>query len=170
MRKKIIIIIIIAIVAIALGITAHHFVAHRSDQTAQEWLDKQSEYVNNLTVYTDQMDDVFTLYFTGAISAEDFYVHLQTLYAEVDIMETDYQTYKESHPIVIGSQTYKTKLGTEAIGKCYGLLKEMLDKCAIDYDAPDLVLYEYLNYHQLIIEQLADYIVSQNMSTTPAYG
>ena len=54
--------------------------------TGEEWLSVQSAYINEMSIYADNMDTIFALYIGGSISEEDFLNHIEILEDELTVM------------------------------------------------------------------------------------
>lgn len=160
LRTKPMIAIVVFLVGIGIIARIIAYLDYSQEITGTEWFDMQEEYIDEMNTYADNMDDIFTLYLSGAISAEDFQNHISILSDELKVMQTVYEKYKEEHPVRTGTHTYSSKIGCEAIENCYDTFEKILDMASQEENYSDIntLGYKYLAYQQEIIENLADYM------------
>lgn len=73
MTKKKIILCVTIIALSILGIFAFKsFQKYQKQYTGKQWYERQSDYINDLSVYAGEMDDIFSLYIAESISEDDF--------------------------------------------------------------------------------------------------
>lgn len=155
--KKRIIIIIIPIVIIGIIIFANL----RSDRiTGEEWFKKQQTYVDELETYSDEVADVYLLYFNGNISADDFYNHVTVLQQELAIMEQVRAKELEAHPIKPDTYEYYAKLGCEAVDTAYESYKSLLATSLTNYNDSSQVMYDYLTVKSDMKNIMWDYALA----------
>lgn len=128
--------------------------------TGEEYLKKQNIHVDELEIYADNVDNVVALYLNGNIKEKDFLNHLVVFQQELDLMKASYQEEKQTHPVKVGSHTYATKKGTEAIEECYEIFEKIIGMMEENYQDKESLSYQYIAYHQDIIGALADYMTA----------
>ena len=118
-KRKIITIISIAVVIVLTGtITFNVIKAKRQEEkklTANEWFLDQTDYLNNILNFLDSMDTVYSLYLSGSMSKTDFVNYNTLLKQQYAIMDNEYEQYKRDNPIKMGTQSYISQSGIEAI-------------------------------------------------------
>jgi hypothetical protein len=141
-------------------ITSFVLVGCNSEITGNEWLKMQDDFVDDLESFTSDMDEVYSLYFSGKISDDDFVEEVSTLYNLYDVMMLKREDFKAQHPIKPESHTYLSKRGTSALDNIPVTLKKILD-CSIQSDGTPLdnknLSYKYLKYKDDIIGYFMDY-------------
>lgn len=134
--------------------------------TGNEWVLMQKDSVSDLETFANSMDDIFSLYFIGAISDEDFAQEINTLKQEYQLMQADYQQKKEENPILPESYSYAAQKGIAGIENVRQLLGEILDN-AIDENgnpvAADELSYIYMGYQQELVDYLAEYVTAYQL-------
>ena len=162
-KKRKIGIFVVAVILILGSISAVKTYQYYSRQiSGMEWLKQQEKYITDLKSYSENMDNIFTLYITGGISQEDFLNHLSVLNDELTILKADYQKAKEEHPVRTGSHTHSTKSGCEAVEKCYDTLSNLIEVASSkeNYSNTDILSYKYIVFRQEITDQLSIYTTS----------
>ena len=151
-------VVIILILIFVIGIAAS--MPKSSEISGIEYFSMQGRYMDDLENFADQMDDVVSLYISGAIKEEDFLIHLQQLEEEEKIMKGLYDKEKKENPVKTGSHTYDTKAGCEAVEACFFAFESLVSEMEETSSEPEQIGYIYLSYHQEFADHLADYIVS----------
>lgn len=128
--------------------------------TGEEWLSVQSTYIDEMSIYADNMDTIFALYIGGSISEADFLNHIEILEDELTVMVAARDELQDKYEIKTGSHTYSSKKGCEAVDHCYLTLKDILDMARNNYQDVDVLSYKYLAFHQEVIDDLADYMAA----------
>lgn len=131
--------------------------------TGNEWLVLQKDCIKDLEAYAKGMDDVYTLYITDAITAEDFAVEINLLKQQYDILVGFYEKMKLDNPIKPESHSYLSRRGTDAIVNLYKTFGDILAHSADGTGTPipaDQLSYTYLAYRQVIISDLVEYMTA----------
>ena len=116
MTKKKIILCVTIIALSILGIFAFKsFQKYQKQYTGKQWYERQSDYINDLSVYAGEMDDIFSLYIAESISEDDFLNHVSLLQNQLSVIQVSYQQEKENHPVRTGSYTYNQKYACEGV-------------------------------------------------------
>lgn len=158
--KRLLIGIFIICIIFAGGGTFYYFHSIKDEITGEEYLKKQAVHVDELETYADNMDNVVALYLNGNIEEQDFINHLDVFQQELSLMKASYQQEKQEHPVKVGSHTYATKKGSEAIEECYEIFGKILSMMKETYPDKEVFSYQYIAYHQDIIGALADYMTA----------
>lgn len=131
--------------------------------TGNEWLVKQKDCLDDLQAYANGMDEVYVLYITGAITADDFSAELNLLRQQYKILLGFYDTMKSENPVIPESHSYISKRGSDAISRLYEVFQDILDN-SVDADGvpfpADQLSYTYLAYRQVIINDLVEYMTA----------
>lgn len=128
--------------------------------TGNEWLIKQQECFDDLEAFASGMDEVYALYFTQSITAEDFLVELNLLKQQYKLLNAYYEEMKKENPIEPETHSFLSKKGTEAIENLYKCLGEILDTSVDSAGVPlpaDQLTYQYLAYQQTLNGYIAEY-------------
>lgn len=132
----------------------------QNEITGKEYLKQQAVHMDELEIYADNVDNVVALYLNGNIKEQDFMNHLSVFQQELALMNASYQKEKEEHPVKVGSHTYATKKGGEAIEECYTIYGKILTMLEENYHEKETMSYKYIAYHQDVIGALADYMTA----------
>ena len=134
--------------------------------TGNEWVMMQESSMSDLETFTNSMDDVFSLYFMGAISDEDFVQEVNILKQEYLLLEADYQQLKEENLILPESYSYAAQKGIAGIENAREIIGEILDS-AVDEEgnliSPEELSYIYMSYQQELIDSLTDYVTAYQL-------
>ena len=114
-KKTMIRIVIILILAGCAGAGIRSYYLYKQQYTGKEWLSHQKSYFKQLETFSDTVDTVISLYLNNNISEKDLQNHIGDLQEELLLMHTAYKEEKEKHPVRLGTDTYETKSGTEAV-------------------------------------------------------
>ena len=129
----------------------------------EDWLLLQESGMEELTTFTENMDDIYALYFSDMISKEDFKQELLMLNHTFNVLQAKYEDLKEQYEIVPESHTYISKKGSEAVDKIRKTLSNMLmdsvDKSGEPKSINELS-YLYIAYRDECATYLSEYIVS----------
>ena len=160
MKKKIIILFVILAI-IAVGIISFKTLTANSNRiTGDEWFNKQQTYVDELETYSDEVADVYLLYFNGNISADDFYNHVTVLQQELTIMAEVRNKELEAHPIAPDTYGYYAKLGCEAVDNAYETYEGLLSASLTNYEDSSQVMYDYLTVKSDMKNIMWDYALA----------
>ena len=128
--------------------------------TGNEWLLKQDKCLDDLELFTQGMDEVYTLYIINAINEEDFVAELGMLNTQYDALLIFYEELKKDNPITPESHSYLSLTGTNAIETMYEEIGNLLNSTVDENNKPysiDQVAYTYLAYRDVIAKQIALY-------------
>lgn len=128
--------------------------------TGNEWLVKQKVLLDDLSAFTEGMDEVYSLYLVGGISATDFLTELRLLKQQYVILNQFYIQLKNDNPVKEGSHSYVSKRGSDGIATYYSLLGEVIDNSVDAKGSPlkaEELAYVYMAYQQQLISALAEY-------------
>ncbi len=131
-----------------------------SGRDAAECFAEQKKYVDDLSAFASSLDDVVTLYLTGAIGKEDLLVHTKRLRMELDLLKAAYKSEMESQKIRPGTETYATLKGSRAVEELFSAFGGILDMLSEEAGYPERLSYRYLASHQVLIDILADYVAA----------
>jgi len=157
---------VIAVIALALIVTSVVLIMKyrkekAKEQNATEWFLKQGKYLDNLMLYSQNMDNITSLYLSGEIALTDFVVHLRELKGEINLMRADYDGYLKEHPVILGSETAATKIGNEAVVGLMDTYREMVDMLDKYKTDKETLAYNYIAYSQVITDYLSSYIAAR---------
>nr|WP_303183333.1 hypothetical protein [Lachnoclostridium phocaeense] len=155
-RKNIIIGILAVILAFAIC-TVRFYLSYSNERTGEEWFSCQATYMKDCEAFANGMDDVFSLYISGSIAEDDFLVHIKILEEQLEVMEAVYTEDEASHPVRLGTHTYSTKKGCDAVKGCFGVFGDILAMARENSGDIGALSYEYMGYHQVMIDQVSDY-------------
>lgn len=136
----------------------------RPRMTGQLWLEAQEYYLASMTDLAYSTDDVVTLYAQGSIGDEDFLNYISVFEAELSLMRAEYEQDMEKYPVEIGSHTYETKAGTDAVYSMYDLFAQLYGICRKDCGDKDKLLYDYMAFQQEFALRLADYAAARQLT------
>lgn len=105
----------------------------------------------------EMIDTVISLYLNNNISEKDLQNHIGDLQEELLLMHTAYKEEKEKHPVRLGTDTYETKSGTEAVSGLYEVYEKMLDDLSSLSGDKDKFTYTKLIYNNEIADKIAAY-------------
>ena len=112
-KKKIILCVTLITLSIFSIFAFKSFQKYQKQYTGKQWYERQSDYIDDLSVYTGEMDDIFSLYIAESISEDDFLNHVSLLQNQLSAIQVSYQQEKEIHPVRTGSYTYNQKYACE---------------------------------------------------------
>ena len=126
------------------------------DITASEWVIKQYDTLDMIGLFCEDLDQVVTLYVSGAITLEDYMTEMEGIDEELTIMEKQ----RVIEDIRTGSYSYETKLAKDAYDGVWSDLRSLVDSLKSDEtlisDANQMT-YFYMAYSESIQEKLDDY-------------
>lgn len=128
--------------------------------TGNEWLVKQKVLLEDLSAFTEGMDEVYSLYLVGGISESDFLTELRLLKQQYAILNQFYAQLKNENPVKEGTHSYVSKRGSDAIANYYTILGEVIDNSVDEKGSPlkaDQLAYVYMAYQQQLTSALAEY-------------
>lgn len=172
-KRRIIIFILAAAVftAVLIVCIARFLQMEQKKVTAEEWIVKKYELVEQFDSFSSGLDDVISLYSMGSISVEDLSNEIYVAKSTLALMKKLYDQDLEEHPIKIGTHTYETKKGMEGlelIWECYdSMLSQIDDVCRSTGSAND-VAYVYLAYRETVAGGLFDYMQAYYSVTDPS--
>lgn len=164
-KRKIITIISIAVVIVLTGtITFNVIKAKRQEEkklTANEWFLEQTDYLNNILNFLDSMDTVYSLYLSGSMSKTDFVNYNTLLKQQYAIMDNEYEQYKRDNPIKMGTQSYISQSGIEAINNIRGEINKCIDDCVVNGEPLDYynMIYTYMAHNENLDSYFCEFTV-----------
>lgn len=164
-KRKIITIISIAVVIVLTGtITFNVIKAKRQEEkkmTANEWFLDQTDYLNNILNFLDSMDTVYSLYLSGSMSKTDFVNYNTLLKQQYAIMDNEYEQYKRDNPIKMGTQSYISQSGIEAINNIRGEINKCIDDCVVNGEPLDYynMIYTYMAHNENLDSYFCEFTV-----------
>lgn len=135
----------------------------KNEITGDEWFMKQDEYMVDLQTFTEGMDEVYSLYISGSISAVDFKEELRLLKMQYSIIQADYTEAKNDNPILPEEYSYAAQKGINAAENIRRLILKILNETLGENGeplAPEQLSYMYMAYGQELNKYLADYITA----------
>ena len=156
MRNKII---IVAAVVAVLAVTAAVWcaVAQQARRVpAKTVLAGQQAHVDRLWKLIDNLDAATSLYVTGTIDRDAYAKHLDIAEAELAALKSARQKELDEHPVAVGTHTYATKTGLEAVDGLYTDTARLLAALRATTDTAH-ASYTYMAWHQRYADRLASY-------------
>ena len=160
-KKKIILCVTLITLSIFSIFAFKSFQKYQKQYTGKQWYERQSDYIDDLSVYTGEMDDIFSLYIAESISEDDFLNHVSLLQNQLSVIQVSYQQEKENHPVRTGSYTYNQKYACEGVEETLTHLQEILDMARENSGDVTTLAYKYLALHQNIIDSMSKYTAAQ---------
>lgn len=136
----------------------------KDKRTGLTWLKEQEYYLSGMTELAYSTDEIVTLYAQGAIGEEDFLNHISVFEAELTLMKAEYVQDINEKPVEIGTHTYETKAGTEAVARMYDLFEQLYETCRRDSGDVDKLLYDYMALQQEFSICLGDYAAARQLT------
>lgn len=170
MRKIIIIIAIIAAGIIA-GLTIFNVIQEKNHKAnalqANERLLMEKEYMDNLSEYISQVDDVTAAYVSAQIDKNAYLERHQVLKNEYTIIKNEFTAWLVGHPIETGSESYVSKRGEQAIENTQKDIDGLLECTFKDGEVYDIyeLYYRYLSQKEKIQTDYIEYIVAYRWIT-----
>lgn len=130
--------------------------------SGDDWILMQHDTISELQTFSEEMDDVYTLYIIGSISSDDFLTELDVLQQEYQIMKAAYDQDKENNPILPEDCSYAAQKGMDALDSIWETLWDALN-CAVQDDtllSVEEISYSYMAYQQELYETTLDYLTS----------
>lgn len=128
--------------------------------TGNDWLVKQKVLLDDLSAFTEGMDEVYSLYLVSGISDTDFLTELRLLKQQYAILNQFYTQLKNENPVKEGSHSYVSKRGSDGIATYYSVLGELIDNSVDESGSPlkpEELAYVYMAYQQRLVSALAEY-------------
>lgn len=171
-KRRIIIITFLAIIFASLSFFVVKYIKNEQRKvTAEEWIVKKYELIDQLSAFSSGLDDVVSLYSVGSISAQDLSNEIYIAKTQLAIMEKLYDQELEEHPIKTGTHTVETKCGMDGLDLIWGAYEELLDQmdqvCEASGSANDIA-YIYLAYREPITTGLFEYMHAYYSITDPS--
>ncbi len=136
--------------------------------TGDEWVIMQMDYMDDIDAFTQGMDEVYTLYVSGGITAEDFLTELRLLKQQNQIMQQVYESEKEENTILPNSYSSIAQKGIQSIEDMRNIFTNILNE-STDEDGNVLsqeeIAYLYLSYNDELETDLASYLVAYEYIT-----
>ena len=131
--------------------------------TGPEWLLMQQEGIDELIEFSEYMDEIYALYFTGKMLPADFKNEIILLNETYNVMRAQYEENKKLHPIKPESHTFISKKGSDAVDSLRDAFQKVILNAVDENGEPrsiDEVSYMYLAYRDECVKHLAEYITS----------
>lgn len=136
----------------------------RDKRTGLSWLKDQEYYIAGMTELAYSTDEIVALYAQGSIGEEDFLNHISVFEAELALMKAEYDQDISEKPVELGTHTYETKAGTEAVARMYELFGQLYETCRRDSSNVDKLLYDYMALQQEFSICLGDYAAARQLT------
>ena len=173
-KKRMIRLIVILLLLCCAGVGLRSYYLYRQQYTGKEWLSNQKKYFDQLETFSDTVDTVISLYLNNNISEEDLRNHIGDLQEELILLRTAYEEEMRKHPVRLGTDTYETKAGTEAVNGLYEVYEKMLDDLSALSGDKDKFTYTKLIYNDEIADKIAAYkaalVCTQEKNTSDNSG
>ena len=124
--------------------------------TGNEWILKQKEQIYMLADFSQNLDDVYALYISGAMDKDSFLAEWQRLSDAFGVMEFQRTQDSEKNVVAPEKHTKTSREGAEAINTIFYDFRLLLNasvKDSIPIPRTEL-LYQHLDYSKKITEEL----------------
>ena len=131
--------------------------------TGDEWVIMQMDYMDDIDAFTKGMDEVYTLYVSGGITAEDFLTEVRVLKQQNLIMQNVYETEKEKNPILPDSYSSIAQKGIQSIEDMRNIFTNILNESTDEEGnalSQEEIAYLYISYNDELKTDLASYLVA----------
>lgn len=157
-KKKTFIIFSLAVFCIA--ILLFYLTQRVHGVSGNQWILKQKEQINILTDFSEDLDDVYALYISGAMDKSSFLDEWQRLSEAYSIIELQRKQQNEKNTVAPEEHTEISKKGAEAINTVFLDFRLLLNasvKDGIPVKRTEL-LYNHMAYSKQIQEELDIFI------------
>lgn len=151
--------ILLSLLAIVLTI----FSSCVSEISGDEWIERQHYFFDELEAFGKEMDTIYTLYFTGKISDDDFKTEVDTLNTLYSYLELKREKEKEEYPVAPEGHTFISKECTKSLDNILNTYNKILNSTFNEDGSPVDVKnlsYTYMKYRRDIIDNVAGYEAS----------
>ena len=145
MKKRISIILIIIAVAVGVGLGVFFGTRGEKRIDAEERISMEMDYMQNLTNFIDQVDNVTAAYSSAQIDKEAYKERNEVLKNEFFIIKNEFSIWLDQNPIKTGSETYVTKRGEQALLNMQDDVEKLLD-CTFNNGEPYDIYQLYYRY------------------------
>lgn len=164
MKLKLLIkIAIILIVLFLAGVTVWYFFIRKdpNEITGRNQFYKSMEHFLSCKDIAEQMDLTVSLYVNENIDEEAYLMQMATIRQQMNYLIADYREMKEKYHVEVGTHTYATKAGTEAIEECINATDKLIENCLTEsnYSDKNKLSYVYIAFVNDMVEPMA--IVNQ---------
>lgn len=157
MNKKLLKVIISVILLFFVG-WGIFLLTHPGGRTGAQWLAKQSEYMNQISTFAEDVDTITALYISGSISETDFLNHINVFEKELNILKNVYNDELKNTPVRIGTHTYYTKEGCESVKESYILMENILTMLKENSSDKSTLSYKYIAYQQEVTQKVVTFM------------
>lgn len=127
----------------------------------KEWFQKQEEYLDLFTVYSQSVDYIYSAYIAGVSSEDAFLEDLDVLEQELRMIQASYDKDLAESPVREGTMDYYMVQGCDGVYACFGSFRRMLeDTRKVSSDLAQ-VYYLYIAYADEITGNTTKYQVSK---------
>ena len=168
MRKnkviKIILTVIVIIVIALIGLMLYRKIQYENSKiTGAEYMEKQEEYIQNLGLFYDTLDDVVLLGITNGIEDGQYRLAVEACTKNLLIMEEDYNLYNEEHPLRPETANEFQVDAFNAVYDMYSSTHYLMYSMYEGFSSEDELVYTYLMYKQSITNSLDTYLRAKEM-------
>lgn len=136
--------------------------------TGDEWVIMQMDYMDDIDAFTKGMDEVYTLYVSGGITAEDFLTEVRVLKQQNLIMQNVYEAEKENNPILPDSYSSIAQKGIQSIEDMRNIFTNILNESTDEEGnalSQEEIAYLYISYNDELKTDFASYLVAYEYIT-----
>lgn len=136
--------------------------------SGDEWVIMQMDYMDDIDAFTKGMDEVYTLYVSGGITAEDFLTEVRVLKQQNLIMQNVYESEKENNPILPDSYSSIAQKGIQSIEDMRNIFTNILNESTDEEGnalSQEEIAYLYISYNDELKTDLASYLVAYEYIT-----
>lgn len=113
------------------------------------------DYFYSAQDIADQMDTTVSLYLNENIDEEAYILQMTAIRQQMNYLLKDYHEFKETYHVEIGSYSYTTKAGTEAVDQIINMLSNLIGNCLTESGDKTRLSYIYLAFIDDMIEPMA---------------
>lgn len=162
MKKKILIYTATLVAAVVLA-CVFLFPKHDKGVTENEWLIHRKEDISNLEVLAENVEDVYTLYISGGMSAEQFVNERLLLVAQFNVCNKLYEDAKKDDKVIPGSASWISGEGVKSLENTFqyfgDLLNESVDGTGSPL-SPEEMSYLYLSCKEKLTDSISAFTVA----------
>lgn len=116
--------------------------------TGEQWFVEQSKYMSSMQSISTSLDNIVSLYLNSNINENDYIDNMRVIKQEMDILNKSYSEDEEKTPVKVGTHTYDSKSGVEAVQNMMKQLTLLIDNCLDPavYQDKDNLSYSYIAY------------------------
>lgn len=158
--------VIMLIICLIIGIKANREQKKEKENdekgiSTTQWFWEQSTYFDNISLYSENVDDAVTLYLKGDISSDDFKIFVNKFYEQYYLMLKEYEQKMGEHKIDYKTVPAEVEVCCNAIYDIYKLYGDIINSLKENSENKERLTYQYLAYQQTISSYLNDFMIAR---------